>query len=250
MANQSNLDWQYLNNQIANALADSYSDTNIFTTDHLSKLRNMAGDADIDRLVVRTEAAYADFQAAYTTWQKSTAYWKGATSRVDTALDAMLTAKIPRWDILVQVEYEQGSAEYMTIFPNGRTAFRDVGKDSKIQLLGTLASILGDYPLLAAVQADASVYYTNVSGLRDAQQQREQNVRDSSTNLRETQTELFTILYQNLGALIDKYGRRLEEILNFFDVAMIRTTGRKRIADETAKIAAADAPEIDAAPVT
>ena len=248
MATPANLDWQFLNNQIGNSLENSYGDTNIFATDHLSKLRNLAGDVDIDRLIARTETAYAAFQASYTTWQKSTAYWKGATNRTDAMIDSLLSAKLPRWDILIQVSYAQDSYEYITLFPNGRTAFRDAGKDGKIQLLNTFVSIIADYPSLAPIKTDAAAFYGTIAAARDQQQQREQNVRDSSTQLREAQAEMFIILYQNLGALMDKYGRKTEEILNFFDVSMIRNTNRAKNIDETAKIVAIEDTNIDTTP--
>jgi hypothetical protein len=240
MATQSNIDWQYLNNQFANALGDSYADTNIFGTDHLSKLRNMAGDADIDVLILRTEAVYVSYQTAYTAWQKSTAFWKGATNKVDSLIEELLRVKLPRFDILIQVLYSQDTEEYITLFPQGRTAFREVGKDGKIQLLTTFVDTLADYADLAAVYTEATAVLAALTTARDRQQQREQSVRDAATNLREAQGELFTVLYKNLGILIDKYGDAPDQILNFFAVEMIRTTSRKKKIDETAAIAPED----------
>lgn len=240
MAIQSNLDWQYLQNQFANALDSSYADTNIFATDHLSKLKNLAGDAEIDRLIQRTEPIYNDFRDKYTVWQQSTAFWKGATNKTDNLIDDLLKTKVPRWDILVQVDYPEGSEEYITLFPNGRMSFREGAKDAKIQAVYTFMQMLANYPTLSAVYTDVQSVYNALSQARDKQQQKEQNVRDSATQLREAQSKVFNVLYRNLGALMDKYADSVENILNFYSVDMIRTTSKKKELDEVAKITPVD----------
>jgi hypothetical protein len=240
MATPSNTDWQYLSNQFGNALSNSYADTNIFGTDHLSKLRNMAGDADIDLLIDRTEIVYTAFQADYTAWQKSAAFWKGATNKVDSLIEDMLRTKLPRFDILIQVVYGQDTEEYITIFPQGRTAFREVGKDGKIQLLTTFVDTVADYAPLADVHTEAEAVLTALIAARNRQQQREQSVRDASTNLRDAQNELFIVLYKNLGILMNKYGEAPDQILNFFAIEMIRNTNKKKKIDEVDEIVAED----------
>lgn len=238
MATQSNLSWQFLNNQIANALVDSYGDTNIFATDHLSKLKNLSGDVDINRFIARTEPIYLDFYAKYATWQQSTALWKGATSKMDTQLDGLLKVKLPRWEVLIQVSFMPDSEEYITLFPQGRTAFRETGKDGKIMLLNTFVQTLGLYVDLVDVETDATDYLQILTLQRDRQQQREQAVRDASSQLRTAQSALFEIMYRNLGGLMEKYGSESSDILNLFDVSMIRTTAKKTVVDEVETIVA------------
>lgn len=227
MANASNQDWQYLNNQIANALTNSYGETNIFATDHLSKLKSNIGDPDILSLYNRTDAAYENFYNDYSNWKQSTAFWKGATSKVNSLLDDLMKNKLPKWEILVQVEYDTSSEEYITLFPQGRSAFRDVGKDGKILLLKTLVNTLNTYSTLQDVHTAATDAFTLISVQRDRQQQREKAVKDAAEQLRTTQAILFDIMYRNLGALMDKYGSNSTDVLNFFDVSMIRTTSKK-----------------------
>lgn len=236
MGTQSNLDWQYLQNQFANVLVNSYADTNIFTTDHLSKLKNLAGDIDIDRLILRTEPLYVTFRDKYTAWQQSNAFWKAATNKIDILLDDLFKTKIPRWDILVQVDYPENTEEYITLFPNGRTGFRDAGKDGKIQAVYTLLQMLSNYPALSAVYNDVQTFYNLLITARDKQQQREQNVRDSASQLRDAQEQVFIVLYRNLGALMDKYAENNENILNFYSVDMIRNVNKKKEPEEASKM--------------
>lgn len=236
MATQSNQDWQYLNNQIANALADSYGDTNVFATDHLSKLKNLSGDTTINQLIARTEPAYLDFYAKYSNWQQNTALWKGATNKIDTLLDDLLKSKLPRWEVLVQVFFMPDSEEYITLFPQGRTAFRETGKDGKIMLLSTLTQTMALYPDLATLEVDVVAYLQLLTQQRDRQQQREQAVRDASAQLRNAQNALFEVMYRNLGSLMNKFGSNSSDILNLFDVSLIRTTGKKTSVDEVSKI--------------
>lgn len=236
MADASNKDWQYLNNQFANALSNSYGETNIFATDHLSKLKSNNADADIMRLYNRTESLYQAFYTDYSDWKQSTAFWKGATSKVDGIIEDLVKNKLPKWDILIQVNYDTTSEEYITIFPQGRTAFREVGKDGKILLLKTLMNTLATYPDLSAVHTQAQDFFNTITIQRDRQQQREKAVKDASERLRLSQSLLFDVVYRNLGALMDRYGSNSTDVLNFFDVTMIRTTGKKDVEQETIDI--------------
>lgn len=227
MADASNKDWQYLNNQFANSLTNSYIDSNIFATDHLSKLKSNIAAADIAQLYARTEIVYADFYANYSDWKQAAAFWKGATSKTDALLEDLLKNKLPKWDVLVQVVYDANSEEYITLFPKGRTAFREVGKDGKILLLKTLVNTLATYPDLAAVHTQAEDAFNALLMQRDKQQQREKAVKDAAELLRSAQAALFDMMYRNLGALMNKYGSNSTDVLNFFEVSMIRTTSKK-----------------------
>lgn len=241
MAEQSNLDWQYLMNQFRTSLEYSYSLTNTFIKDHRSKLEVNGADPEIDRILQRTIPIHDDFVNNYALWETAIAFWKGATNTVDRKLEELAAVKIPRWDVQVQIEFPDTSSEYITLFPRGRTGFREGSKDDRLNALKSLVNVLAEYPILQHVYTDAKAYYEAIDVLRFQQQQHEKKVRDAASELRAAQEEVFIILYQNLGGLMQKFARSTDLILNYYQVELIRNTGKKAkdtIAEETNAIKA------------
>ena len=234
---QKNLDWQYINNQFENALQNSYGSTLIFATDHLAKLQNNAADSDILWLLQRALPALEDYQTKMAAWQKANAFWKGATNKIDSLLTDLFQTKVPRWEHKVEDHYLMGTPEFISLFPNGRTGFRDGGKDIQIQNVKAFVESLREYPALSSLETDVNDFYQLLLKTRSRQQQREQAVRNAATELREAQENIFNILYANLGLLMNKFYQNREEILNYFQVELIRNTNNSPKIDETADIA-------------
>ncbi len=218
-------DWQYVQNQFLNALQNSYKATNIFAKDHVSSLANIKTDADIIMLFNRTITVYDNFQIKYTAWKKAVSFYKGATAVVDTMLMNYRTSSVARWDIKIQSEYMAGTAEYLTLIPNGRTGMYEGGKDSQIQAIRTLAESLKEYPTLTALQIEVNDFYIGIEKARDTQQQREQTVQDTAEELRKAQTAICVMMYRNLGILMDKYAEDPHVIINFYQLDLIRNLG-------------------------
>jgi hypothetical protein len=233
---QRNLDWQYLSNQFANALQFSYGNTLIFVTDHAAKLQNNVNNAAILTILPRTLTALELYQEKMAKWQKANAFWKGDTNKIDDLLLQLRQTKVPRWEHKVEDIYLAGTPEYITLFPNGRTGFRNGGKDVQIQNLKAFIESLSEYPALFQLKSDVEAFYNIVLDTRNRQQQREQEVRNSATELRDAQEIVFNILYANLGFLMHLYYESKEEILNYFQVELIRTTATRRRTDETEDI--------------
>lgn len=229
---QRNLDWQYISNQFANALQFSYRNTLIFVTDHAAKLQNNVNNAAILTILPRTLTALELYQEKMAKWQKANAFWKGDTNKIDDLLLQLRQTKVPRWEHKVEDIYLAGTPEYITLFPNGRTGFRNGGKDVQIQNLKAFIESLSEYPALSQLKSDVEAFYNIVLDTRNRQQQREQEVRSSATELRDAQEIVFNILYANLGFLMHLYYESKEEILNYFQVELIRTTATRSRTDE------------------
>lgn len=187
---QSHYDWQYLQNQFANALINSYRRTNLFGKDHVSKLANVLTDADIALLHQRTHPIYESYQQHYTTWQKAVSFYKGETARMTELLNVLRSQKAAQWDIKIQIVYMAGTPEYMTLLPNGRTGIYDGGRDLQMQNLRTLAEALAEYPDLAALKAEVANFVLIIDEARHRQQKREQAVQNHATELRKAQQAL------------------------------------------------------------
>lgn len=238
---ETHADWQYTQNQILNALENSYKATNIFAKDHVSSLANFKTDSDIIFLYDRTALVYDTFQVKYTLWKKAVSFYKGATSIVDSLLLDYRTVLVPRWDIKIQNEYMASTPEYLTLIPNGRTGMYAGGKDSQIQTIRTLAESLLEYSNLATLQKEVNNCYVKVEEERDKQQQREQSVQDAADELRKAQTAICVMMYRNLGRLMDKYAEEPLFITKFFQLNLIRNvaSNNKTNEEEIADIAPA-----------
>ena len=234
---QSNTDWHYLVNQFSNELT-SYGDTLIAIDDHTSKLKNGESEPIITPLLSPTLLAQAKYRNTYAQWEKASAFWKGSTNKVDSLLLELGQKQVPRWDAMVQTFYLEGTEEYITLFPNGRTGFRDGGKDAQIQAVRTFLETVNEYADLTALATLVSGFLSNLEASRDKQQRREQAVRDAATDLRAAQAEVHHILYSNLGWLMHHFSRTPAIILNYYSVELIRNTGQRKKQEEIADVAA------------
>lgn len=236
---QSNTDWHYVKNQFGNELL-SYGSTLIFIDDHSSKLKNGQADPNVAPILANTLVVQTDYHTAYSKWEKASAFWKGATNKVDSLLLELVQKQVPRWDAMVQTFFLEGTEEYITLFPNGRTGFREGGKDVQIQSVRTFLDSTTEYPDLANLGAIVTTFLTQLEQARNRQQQREQAVRDAATDLRAAQAEVHHILYSNLGWLMHRFSRTPEVILNYYNVELVRNTGQRKKQEDVADVQADD----------
>lgn len=217
--------WKYLSNQFALATDGSYKRANILNNDHMSKLTAENADADIAALEARTQPLSTAYGSAYIGWISAKATYKGHTQLYDSLLDNLSSQKIKEWDIQIQGTYLEGTPEYTMILPNRRGPFQNGGKDDRLSEVQALAQRLLDYPALAATQADVDAFATNMQTARDNQQQKEELVAMASDTLEQARLALCTMMYGNLGALMDKYRETPDVVENFWQLDLIRRTG-------------------------
>ena len=217
--------WKYLTNQFTTTTDGSYKRANILNNDHMSKLTAENADADIAALETRTQPLSTAYGTAYTAWVSAKATYKGHTQLYDSLLDNLSSQKIKEWDIQIQGTYLEGTPEYTMILPDRRGPFQNGGKDDRLSEVQALADRLLSYPALAATQADVAAYATSMQTARDDQQQKEELVAMASDTLEQARLELCTMMYGNLGALMDKYRETPNVIENFWQLDLIRTTG-------------------------
>ncbi len=222
----SDTSWHYLSNQFETATRGSFKRTNILNNDHLSKLNSEAADPDMAALSARTAPLSAAFSAAYSNYIMINGTYKGHTQLVDNLLLELSSQKIKQWDIQVQVQHLEGTPTYMMILPNRRGPFQEGTKDDRLSAVEALAEALLAYPALAATQADVDSFATQLRTARDNQQQKEQLAAMASDQLEVARKALCTMMYGNLGVLMDKYRDTPDMIENFWQLDLIRRTGQ------------------------
>lgn len=214
--------WSTTPNLFDNVTKRSMRKMLVLGKDHLSKLKAQQADAVINALYLRTEPLLTAFALRYTERSNAKAQYKGHTAKMSGLLKELRQLKVKQWDVQIQNHHLQGTAEYAALLPDRRRPFQAYGTDSRIASIEALSMSLGQFPALAAIQADVDSFHTLISQARHVQQQHEQRVAQSITDLEQARVALATIMYRNLGVLMDKYGDTPAMIGNFWEVRLLR----------------------------
>jgi hypothetical protein len=217
-------EWSYLQNQFNNSTQGSFALMLNLSNDHIAKLEAQQADADIAALLARTQPLHIDYVKIYTRWKSASAIRKGATLKVDQLLAELSSLKIKQWDIQIQGQFLDGTPEYMGLLPEKRGPFQKGAKDQRINAVEALSLRLGDYPALAATQADVDAFRAQLIDARDTQQQKEQLIDQGSDDLEAARVKLATMMYGNLGVLMDKYRDTPDYINNYWEVSLMQST--------------------------
>jgi len=218
--------WHYLENQFDNATAESYKRANILGEDHLAKLAAEQADPDIAFLYERFSPVQVLFVKNYTGWLKAKGIYKGWTQRMEEIQDKLSSDKIADWDNKIKAEVGEDSADHTTLLPNGRKPFQSGGRDARILEVKGLSERLEDFPALAAVKADVDAFAARMDAIRDTQQQKEDLVEKASDALEKLRKAMTAMMYGNLGRLMDKFMDGPLVIDRFFELQLIRETGK------------------------
>lgn len=222
----SDTSWHYLSNQFEQATRGSFKRCNILNNDHLSKLTSEQIDPVIGALVARTAPLSTAYSSSYSAWISANGTYKGHTMLFDNMLSELSSLKIKQWDIQIQAQYLEGTPVYVMLLPNRRGPFQEGTKDDRLSEVEALAQRLMAYPALAATQMDVNTFATDLRMARDNQQQKEQLVAMASDVLELARLALCTMMYGNLGVLMDKYRDTPDMIENFWQLDLIRRTGQ------------------------
>ena len=220
------IQWHFTNNQFETATRGSFKRANILNNDHMSRLTAQNADPEIAALVARTITVSQQYSQRYSGWISASGTYKGHTNLVDGMLLYLSNTKIKEWDIQIQAVHLEGTPQYMMILPNRRGPFQEGTKDDRLSAVEALAITLQDYPTLPATQADVVAFGNALRTARDNQQQKEQAVINASSLLEKARHELCTMMYGNLGVLMDKYRDTPSMIENFWQLDLIRRTGQ------------------------
>ena len=222
----SDTTWHFLSNQFEQATRGSFKRCNILNNDHLSKLTSEGADPTIADLVTRTAPLSNTYSTNYSNWISAGATYEGHTQLVDGLLSQLSSTKIKEWDIQIQGQHLEGTPEYTMILPNRRIPYQNGTKDDRLSQVEALAERLLDYPALSATQSDVDTFGSALRTARDNQQQKEQLAAMASDLLEQARLALCTIMYGNLGVLMDKYRETPDMVENFWQLDLIRRTGQ------------------------
>jgi hypothetical protein len=217
--------WHYLDNQFVNIGERSFKKALIISNYHDAVLETAATnpptpDPDMVFMYNRYHPLHEDLLAAYSDWQSKGGTQEGATLDLDQLL-GLMTAKLDNWDARVQVVHAKNTGRYRTIFKDGRTPFRQGGKDARIEAVQSLSKAIGDEAPLATIKTEVDAYYAQLVDARKLQSGAKALTKSMSSGLEEAILAAMKMQYRNLGFLMNKE-ENPDAIAIFFDTATIR----------------------------
>jgi len=215
--------WHYLQNQFYNVTKSNRKLAVIIANDHDSKLIAESADADILALSTRFNPLKVTLSEKYAGWVARKGLYKGETRRFELKLDELSADKIESWDIQIQAVHKRDSPDYVAILPNYREPFQTGGRDQRIEEVRALSDRLEGYAALAAVKTDVDTFLTEIEGIRNTQQQKEEQVGLASDEATDAVTASMVMAYRDLGALMDKFGEEPSDVERFYEIALLQS---------------------------
>jgi hypothetical protein len=218
--------WSFATNPFLKATDGSYANTQRISHFHLAALFNAKTNDVYFAPFYTTYKLKSDaFDLVYTNFLAQGNTQQGSVESV-TALLGEGTAKINRWDALIQAVYAIGSAPYLILFPNGHNPFTHGTQESRINTVKTLSTNIGTDAALSIVKAEVDTYYAN---LMDAFTNKSNNkyktgVHSDSCDI--ARIDLCEQQFMNLGSFISKFYQTPDAVATFFDLMNIRSSSQ------------------------
>lgn len=216
--------WRYANNPYWRLLSCKPRKGLSLASEHLASLEAEKADADIARILPRTQQAVGAYSESYALISAGKGTHIGETSRFKNLLDT-LPEKFRRIDLKIQLEYLEKTPDYIALFPHGKSAIYYGTYEQIINEVKALSDRLGSYTNLAGAKADVDAIYTELLTIRSGQQQAGQTTATAYDIFELKAQELAVVMFANLGALIEKFAATPENIERFFNLNLLRTSG-------------------------
>ena len=219
--------WKFLINTFFSQTADSMKKALSLTQDHLAKLTANEGEPDIAAIKTGYLPFHTTFITAYNQLNSKLGIYHGATQSFEEFLEELGSEKINEWRGQVFAVFPEGTADALAIFPRDRQPFQQDTYDQIVENVKALSLTLATYttkPTLVTLSTTVDAYYITISGARALQQTDEGSVETLRSNLRAAHKLMCDGMYKNLGLLMAKYYQTPEQVANYYDLTLLRTT--------------------------
>ena len=212
--------WFYLMNFMNPKGPRNYTRVQLIITHHNDALRNQRADADIGFIFDRTDPLVTNFLTEMT--HKSLS--KGVSSgQVDTfdALKGQLPVELAKWDGRIQGIFPIDTLTYKNLFVV-RSKIYQGPIEVVITKLDTFKGLVALQTELASIAADITAFINKLKAARDIKGEKTEDIGAKSIELDVAYDAVVSMVYRNLGRLIDLYGEDSDRIEQFFDLVLIR----------------------------
>ena len=216
-------------NQFYNSTKDSYYRANTFFEDAHSRL--IVGANKDPRIVLlrdRTEPLFQSWKDLYVAWIGSKGTYAGNTDTWESIAQELRANKYMEWkSAIIAAGIGIKTATYKMLLPNGHKYFNSGRYERRTAEVKTLINQLDTlketdftttkWAILSACKADIAAFYDRMTHARSTQQETEKNAVDAPMELKQAHKNLCTMLYRNLGLLMDMYPDSPETINNYYE---------------------------------
>lgn len=219
--------WKYVSNQFEVATQANFKKMLSLSADHDSRLNERKTEPGIAPLYTRYHPIAEAYSAAYIAWDAAGGTGEGETASVQSQLDLLSSTKARQWDVQTQAVFDAKSATYKAIWPDGRGPLQDGTIEQRIAAVKSLHDRMLPHAatLPATLLADVLGFHAGVVALRNEQQGQQGAVAALSTALETARKTAATLMYGNLGVLMDLYRENPAAIEDFWDLSLIREKG-------------------------
>lgn len=216
--------WSYLRNPFDNVTKSSFRLMILMAKDHLDKLNGNAGDPDIAMIISFVKPKYDSFMQAFNNVQLNNSTYRSKTMQMEQLLIELSSKKARQWDIAIQGQYLDDTAEYLDILPNNRSPFQKGAYDERVNAVNILAQKLANYPNLSALQLDVQNFFQLLTNTRTTQQGFEYQDAQLRMQVEISRKELATVLHKSFAYLIYKYVEDVQQVENYFELQYLRAS--------------------------
>jgi len=158
-----------LRNQFDNATKGNFKRMIMAAADHFDKLKQAAlTNPQIDVIYQNALPAYQKYTTKYQQITSNYALYQGHTQLFEEKILELRSTLIRKWDIIIQYEYDETSAQYKMLLPNGRMPFQTGAYELRLNAVSSL---------LANVQAMNNPNFANLIQIIDAWLQQAYDLR-------------------------------------------------------------------------
>lgn len=215
--------WSYLQNPFDNVTKRNLKRMLLMATDHFDKLRGAAQtNPQVQQWYTNELPHYQAFVNLYNKAHAQKNIYGMHTQEFEEQIRQLSSEKIKRWDIQIQTQYDDNSAKYKALLPNGRAPFQRGAYETRINEIETLYNALGHFPNLAHVQTEVSNFLQTIREGRSEQQAAEKQESDYSKMLEDARKVLAMAMHRIFGNLLALFAHDPEWVEGFYELKYLR----------------------------
>ncbi|MHA3773192.1 hypothetical protein ACXR0O_16790 [Verrucomicrobiota bacterium sgz303538] len=217
-------DWNYVENQFDIATQHSRKRMNGLALDHLAKLSAAAGNVHVSALFTRTQPLVLTWSELYKAWLNTAAVYEGAAANLESKLSELCSSRLIKWDTALASAYQPHSSKYLEILPNGREPFLSGTVDERIAEIRSFAARVRNLGDLDSLAREIETCGTDLESLRTVEQRLSMEVAHTQEALEPQRKLLATMLFRNLGAIIEIHAEDPAQVAAFFNFELLQAT--------------------------
>ena len=224
--------WSLLRNTFDNVTKNNFKRAFLLSRDHRDKLKGLVITEPTllnDYQLFNTD--FEAFEVQYQAVNSNFGLYQGQTMQVENAFGDLVSTLARKWDVMVQVEYDQNSPEYKMILPDGRRLFQTGPYDIRLAAVGSLLSNVqnSNNPNFGALIANIQNWLNDTQAVRTTQQQTEAQDQSLRQDLESKRQKMMQTMHATFFALCYHFAKAndLVKMETLYELKYLRSNTAK-----------------------